>query len=565
MPTVRYGPPKVDTAPLPGVRKQAAETAGSTGADYHRTEAAAWGNIAQTGLGVASTFDQLAKEERARADDTALLKAETQLGQAENNYLYNPDTGALGRKGEAAMPLPEESTAWFTKTASDIAGGLSTDRQRAMFAKVQENHALNLDGTVRRHVFGEMQNFEKTELQSYVETSVSSAVANASDPRRVGVELQNITDAIHKHAARIGLGPAGEKRAIADAQTDVHVGVIGQLLADGKDKAAQVYFEETKSQINGEKIAHIEAALEEGATRGESQRQADTITGAGGTLTEQLAKVRAIEDPKLRDAVRERVEHESAISDRAKREQEEAASVQAFNIVDKSKDVRSIPPAMWAAFTGNTKESLRSYARQLAKGDPVETDLPTYYALIRQAGDSPTTFVGQNMLDYKSKLGETEFKQMAEMQLALRRGEQPKELPGFRTKQELVDNTLTQYGIDPKDDAMKPAVAQLQRMLDLRVDAAQQSGQKVTNVEIQKALDDLLSQKETVPGSWWALVRPFTYDLADKSKMLLQTTPGDIPQNERTLIEASLRKAGRPISDATVLNIYLEHKLRNAQ
>ena len=40
---------------------------------------------------------------------------------------------------------------------------------------------------------------------------------------------------------------------------------------------------------------------------------------------------------------------------------------------------------------------------------------------------------------------------------------------------------------------------------------------------------------------------------------------GDIPANERSQIEQALRKAGRPVSDATVLNLYIETQARKRQ
>lgn len=570
MPVARtYGAPKVETRAIPGARLQSAETNISTGAAFQQTKARAWGQVADTGLQVASAFGRLAQQEKDASDETALLKAEVDLGKWENQRLYDPEKGALGVQGQDALPLPETVGQEFDKVSGDIASTLSNDKQRAAFAKVRANHALNLDGTLRRHVDKEITEYRKGVLTAGVETAVSTAISNANDPRRVGQELQKATDTINSLGAKVGMSAPQREVAVRKAQTAIHSGVIERLLNNDNDKGARAYFEETKKQIDGEAIANIEKALDAGTLRGESQRASDKILLDGGSLTSQLAKVRAIEDPKLRDAVRERVEHEATVQDRIDRETKEATASSAFNMVDKSHDVATIPPMMWANFNGETKSALRSYAEHLAKGVPVQTDYQTFYALMDQAGKDPETFAKQPLLAYKAKLDDGNFERVANLQLSIRQGDRTaaqKELSGFQSRQEVVNNTLTQYGIETQpskqSDAEKQAVAQLHRMIDQRVEAAQTTGKKVSNEELQGVVDALLSQKETVPGSVWAILRPFTYDFNDKTKRLIETAPGDIPADQRALIEESLRRNGRPVSDATVLNIYLEHKVR---
>lgn len=562
MPTARkYGAPQVSQAAIPGARKQAAETDLSTGAGFQQAKARKWGVVADVGAGLANQFTRMAEEQRVAADQTAVLEANVARAKWVNERLYHPDTGALGIHGKDAMPLPETVGAEYRAKVGELTSGLHTDRQRAAFARDSANDEINLDGNLRRHVAKEMQTYQQGVLEATVATSTSSAISNASDPRMVGIELKKATDAITQLGPHVGLSPEQISVAQRSATTAIHKGVIERLLQNDNDKGARAYYEETKDQIDGQAIAHIEAALDEGTLRGSSQRKADEIVQAGGTLTKQLEAVRNIEDPKLRDAVRERVEHEAAVSERAEREQEEANSTHAFNLIDKSHNVASIPPAMWSSFSGATKSSLRSYAEHLTKGIPVETDDQTFYALMEQAGTDRAAFLRQNLLDYKGKLSEGDFQQLTGLKLSIRNNDAAgadKVLGGFRTKTDIIENSLTQYGIDPKNKAMAPAIAQLQRMLDRRIEASQANGQKVTNVEIQAAVDDLLSQKETVPGSWWGFV-PFSgKSVGDTSRKLVETTAGDIPAGTRTRIEAGLRSKGRPVSDATVLDVYTE-------
>jgi hypothetical protein len=115
-----------------------------------------------------------------------------------------------------------------------------------------------------------------------------------------------------------------------------HVGVIDRLLANDQDLAAKQYYDAHKADVTGAATIAVERALEEGSTRGESQRQADTITAKAATLGDALTQVRAIADPKVRDATEERVR--KFFSEKAEnlRQQRDAGMQRATNLVEQS-------------------------------------------------------------------------------------------------------------------------------------------------------------------------------------------------------------------------------------
>jgi hypothetical protein len=577
MPKV-YGNRQIGLAPLPGVRKQAAKTALSEGAGVAQAEGnigAAIEQLGGVGQQIAAHVGELAmtqaKEARDRADQTAMLDASNQLTAWTNQRLYDPNEGALAKKGKDAMNLPEDVLDDYNKKADEVAAGLSTDKQREAFVKMRLDQQQSLDLTVRRHTLGEMQNYESGELKAYVENSTNSAIQNALDPNRINVELTNAVGAIKTQGPRLGMGPIEIAGAVQKAQNAVHVGVIDKLLALDKTKAASIYFEETKGEIDGDMQTKIVKALDDAGTRSDAQKQSDAIVAAGGTLTEQREKARQIDDPKLRDQVMERIEHEAAVKDKIDRDTEENRLMGAYNIIDRTHDVAKIPTNVWTQLTGNSRTALRSYAEHLAKGVPVETDLPTYYGLMKSAADNPEKFATSNLLEYRAKLGDTEFKQLAGLQLSIRSADSrktEKELSGYLTNRQVVENTLSLYGIDSNakgnTDEGK-AIAQLQRMIDNRVGAFQNlTGKQPTNDDVQRITDELLSQNVTVPGSWWN-IWPGGKPFFDQSKRIIDFKVGDIPAADRTLIEQALRKAGRPVSDATVLDLYIETHARKGK
>lgn len=576
MPTVRRGERQVGTAALPGVRATAAETALSQGAGVEQARAdkyLAFGHaIGETARHIGtSVYREVVDAERKAANQTALLEANNRLSEWTNKRLYDPEGGAFNVKGKAAMPLPEQLRDEYDQLASQIEAGLGNDEQRAAFANLRSQSWQSIDLQVRRHVAGEIQQFRAGELKATVGNSVNAAIRSANDPGLVAAELQKAVSAIRTTAPALGQGPEEIEASVRAVQTQAHVGVISQLLAEEKADQASAYFEAVQGQIDGEQLDNVKKALEEGSLRKQAQGKADEILTAGGTLTEQREKAKQIDNPALRDQVMQRLEHEANVRDRERRETEEKEMKQGFDLLDQNPDVSKIPPTLWSSYSGATRSSMMAYARAKAKGEPLETDDPTYYSLMLKAGDSPEQFASTNLLQYRGKLDDGDFKQLVSLQLSIKSGNRKAAddtLADFRTKSQLIEDTLALHGIDPSakpDTAEGKAIAQLRRMVDRRVALLQGGGKKATNEDIQGEIDALLSRSQTVEGSWWALARPFTYDIADKTKRLIDLTINDIPATDRAQIEAALRQFNRPVSDATVLDLYIENQIRRGQ
>lgn len=577
MPTVRRPELTQSIGAMPNVRKTAAATfaseggeaelargraeAAKAGAEATRQQAKAnfFGEVTRVG---ADLFAKVREQERQAANQTALIAADNQLAEWQNKYLYDPQSGALNRKGKDAMPLPEETKDAFNEVADQVEAGLTNDDQRMAFARLRSQTWQGLDLQVRRHTFTEMNEYRNGELKNFISNTVNKAQHVADDPKMVQVELEKGVSAIRTMGPSLGMGQEAIDAQVRAVQSQVHENVIGQLLADGKDKAAQAYFDAASGQIDGEKLDAVKRALEEGTLRGESQRKADDIIRQGGSLTEQLEKAKDL-DPKVRDQVEQRLEHNAAIEAHAKQVREEDTLRGAYNLVDKSKSIDAIPPQVWTSLDGSQRSALRSYAHALAKGEPITTDDPTFYALMTQAGEDPTTFLKQNLLNYRAKLSDSDFQQLAGLQLSLRNGDRKaaeKDLAGFRTKKEIVDDTLTQYGINPNAKPTSKegvATANLRRLLDQRVDALQADGKKVTNEEIQGALDTILGTQVKEKGSFFNLFVPGKPFL-DRTRRAVDTTIDDIPADKRQRIEERLRSRGEQITDQKVLDWYID-------
>jgi hypothetical protein len=576
-----YGGRKVATEALPGVRKTAAETPGSTGvglaeaetgAALKKGQAAGQRAEALAGLGgtvakVGSHLLEIQAQERERADDVALREAKNYLKRWEIDRLYNPEKGALTQKGKAALPLPEQIDTEFTELTGEIEKGLNP-RQLAKWQAIKGDAGVNIHAEIQRHVFGQMQAFETDELEAGIKNSVNLATLNANDLRRASVELSDVLEDLTKSAPRLGIGPEALADKVKAIQSATHVSIIDRLLSEGKTAQAQTYFTDAKAagQIAGDKLDDLGRALKIGNVRGQAQDAVAAILAAGGTPAAQRAKADAIEDREVRDEARQRLEHEHAILKNEQGQATEDLLNDVYTKLHQSGGAYRLTPTEEVSL-GTHVAAFDSYKKGLLKGDPRETDPATYYALLQQATEDPASFAakGNSLLTFANRLDETDLKRLMAIQMDIRSAKPSAPLAGFLTHKQILDNTLAQYNIPTEESkqsaAQKSAVAQLQRMLDRRVEAAQSKGQKVTNVEIQQTLDDLLSQGETVPGSWWN-IWPGGKSVSDTTKRLIDLTPADIPADVRQRIETKLRARNRPVSDATVLDVYLEMQVK---
>jgi hypothetical protein len=338
---------------------------------------------------------------------------------------------------------------------------------------------------------------------------------------------------------------------------------VKRLLAQGKDRAAKAYFEESKDQISGEKLPELERILEAGTTLGEAQRAADAIIKTGGSFAEQREKAKAIEDPDVRKETVALIEHEEVVQNKIDRDAAEKRTIDAYNVIDKTKSVTGINPALWASFDGSTRSAMHHYAKLLAAGNGIKTDIQTYQALLDQAANDPQTFNQQNLLNYRSKLDDAEYKQIASLQLSLRQGDRKasdEALSGYRTEAQIINNSLELAGIDPNDKDKRGPVAFLrQQVAEMAAQYTSLTGKKPGNQEIQGMVDSVLQQPVTVPGSWWNIFG------GDQQKALVDVAIDDVPKADRLQIEAALKARGWIVNDSNILDLYLRRQRRTGR
>jgi hypothetical protein len=572
MPTVPvYGGRKVDTAPLPGVRKQAAltEQAAGVGVEYAKAQRGeALSRLGETGGRLAAAaYTEIQRKAEERAQDVAQTVSDNELAKWQIKRLHDPDTGALNVRGRNAMGLPEQVMGEFDEVADGIEAGLTTPRQREIFRQIRNKRSLNMLQVLSEHTSREITRVEQEAVQTKVENTRAMVAANATHPDIVAREIDDTAAAIRAHGRNLGLDLDTIESQIAQMESGSFATVVQTLVDNGATPAAKAYFEEVSSRITDpEHRERLKKMLESQSELDEVFAQADRIIAEGGDEDAQLAKAAKLRG-QIRQGVEQRIGQNQARAKQAQREQEsdqlKLAYGRLFNGGRGGVPVESLPQSMQTALADHIP-ALKSFADSMLDGGGVQkSDLRAFYTMLDNAQRDPKTFAFHTTLEpLQSVLTQSDYRKLKDLQLDLRQGKPPKQLEDVSSRKEVFESTLRAYGIDTAREADKPGTEaantlfEVRQMVDRRVEDIEADGKRVTATEYQQIVHTVLAEQYQAPASGF---RRFfeALGLPLQSRRLAEVRYDDIPHSERLEIEASLRRRGRPVSPQTVRDAFV--------
>lgn len=593
-PVVRkYGGRQVSTAAIPGVRKQAHETAESLGANVARERGRtglAIAGVIETGM---SQLTKIVEQERDRADSVALLDAENRASQWRNTALFG-EGGVYSKLGKDAMELPEAIQAEWTKVSGEIAATLGNPRQREAWAKYQAKQRVDLDLQVQRHVSEQRSAYQAEELKSGLTNTASYAISNSADLSIVGEQIQHGLQLIETHGKQLGKGPESIKAERLAWTTQVHEGVIGSMIDNGESAKATLYAEAVADDMDGKAQARTAAALKEGNKREKVQAAVDSILAAGGTLEEQRKKAKEKYSGELEDSILRDLEHEHSLAQARTREVTESNLDKAKAIIDRTGRAKNIPAELMSSLIdAGLGQVVENYEEAKLQGKPVKTDEMVYQHLMGLAlsGDAVQvkTFMDANLLEYIGKLSTGDLRQLREAQLKMRRGDPEAFDEATRVtvsmQNDMVDEALLGMGFDPTpaapgskdfDQATTDRINAFRRRVRDEVTALKaRTGKAIPQAaDVQAIVDRLRKPTGQKGGGLFSSGTPvYDFETSRIPDFVPVSSITFIPTNELQEIRASLardrvatNRAGVPITDADIVGLYnRKHALEAAQ
>lgn len=495
-------------------------------------------------------------QEKKKADQVQLTQAYADAVKAKNDLMYNPKSGAVGRKGKEAFGAMDEYLPQFDTRMQEIEDRLGDDNQKAMFKDIRIKQKMDFDGDLQRHVFQESKAYDAETLTKGLEAAREDAILNYQTPGKVGESIATQKAFILQHAANNGRSPEWTEMALKTAESQTHKDVIERLLANGEDMTASTYYKTIKGSVTGDDATGLEKALEEGSLRGNSQRMSDDMIAKYGSLGSAMKAVRQIEDPKLRDSVQDRVRGEFAFREQENKKYVDTLERGAYDVLDRTNgDLTRIPPQDWTKFDGASRSALKSYADRKKNGLATETDIEKYYNLKELAGNPATAnkFRDLNLMKFKPYLNEADMKKFIEIQTDFKAKGKSDTLDGWRSDRDIVVEAFQAMKMKPDKDPEK--FQKFAQMTDERMAReSQRLGRKLTNDEVQKIVDDTKVKVITDKGFFYdTKKRLFELDGTEKN---LEVDFKDIPVREREKIVDFLKRNGKEATNDNIIQWY---------
>lgn len=193
------------------------------------------------------------------------------------------------------------------------------------------------------------------------------------------------------------------------------------------------------------------------------------------------------------------------------------------------------------------------FANKLAKGVEPQTDWQLYYSL----KTNPVGLGDVNLMAFRNKLNETEFKELTNLQSDVRAGKEDV-IAGLRSSKEVLTQFMRESGIDPspKDDDKKGAakVGKVWSMFEERLATLRaQLGRQPTPKEQREEAARMFVEVD-VPGAIYGTnKKPYAAAFAEGKGI-------EIPEADRNQIVEALRAQKLNPTPAVIEQIYLRQR-----
>lgn len=234
----------------------------------------------ETGLGSVAAgaealSDVMHKERMQAAHDAEMVErtaADTALSQWENAALYDPENGALNRRGENAFDLPGQVLPALDEEAKRIRATLRSPRSQMAFDSAYGARRAAVEQGLNRH--------ESRERSAFYDSTDTEAIAQAAQDAALHGDDASADEAERKQRAIIQRqakrnGWSLEQIAAAEraATTDLHTGVIAARLQRKDYAGAKAYFDRVSDALSVDARLKVQGVMQDAA----GQATADTI------------------------------------------------------------------------------------------------------------------------------------------------------------------------------------------------------------------------------------------------------------------------------------------------
>lgn len=331
--------------------------------------------------------------------------------------------------------------------------------------------------------------------------------------------------------AAYNYGPTATREAIQRAEKE------------GKDWRDFIPEETKKYVANNVKAFESGGGSESAPSLAEIKKQVRDLVGVDNPERLKLA---------MDEVERRYVETEKLVKQRA--DEAVAGAMQA--IMENGGRYVDLPAQLRAAIPPDRVGKVLDFAAKWGRGEDVETDWALYYDLRRD----PKSLLDANLMVYRERLSDTEFKELTRLQANARQN--PDYGGVLRTHKDVMNQFLLEslgyYSVSPKEaesakgKTRSAVLGRVWQAFDTRVQARQDSlGRALTNEELKKEAAALFTPVNL--DGWFSNAKPAVLVSEDDAVL--------IPEEDRRLISEGLTAAKRPVTEESIRAVYLIKKM----
>jgi hypothetical protein len=489
------------------------------------TQARATGEaIGAAGSSAMRIATDMQEQANALVVDDAYVKAL----RMKNVLKTDKDTGWMNAKGFDAITakdgksLSQRYSEQYDSALEEIQSGLNNDAQRQAFTQKSLRVKADMLNDIDGHMLQQYNEAQSQTHDSKIKLSNESLVDNPYNPEVAKQAAQDIRDSVI--ALNPGASPEVLKVKMQEARTPGHAAVISKAIEDGNIEFAKDYIKK-----NGDELT-IRAKEELGAAVMVGDERVKTQTAVDGYLSRGLSYADALVEAKKKTGL----ERDQLVKE-VHAQYSEIDSAKAKSVTDLKNSGWSqvfqtsrMPTALTMARLVNEApeeaRQMRDYLDSRNKRlkdeaeNNVKTDYDKWYGLMRMAMQDPQTFAGLELRKSKYFLSNSDFENLARMQLAIERKDpkiaEVQDLISHAVKAPIVVNAINKAGINLNAKADKPDdLAKTEMFLGVmtselqkEIETAQANNKKYTKDDVEKKAMSLLQeyvQQGTGIGGWF--------------------------------------------------------------
>ncbi|WP_313338505.1 hypothetical protein [Stutzerimonas nitrititolerans] len=216
----------------------------------------------QRGLAqIGQAAQQLAMREQEKADTAALMAADQQLDQWQQQTFFDPQNGVYAKKGAAALDITNQTIGQFEKQQEQVAKTLKSERQRARYAEIVMRRRQSLNNDLNRYEYREREQYYDDVDRGQIETSMQGAALNYNDPEKIAHYQNKMAAVLKAQGERKGLPAEMQQANLLKANSGMASAVISRMVNDDPYKARS-YFATAQEGMTAEDQVQISRLID---------------------------------------------------------------------------------------------------------------------------------------------------------------------------------------------------------------------------------------------------------------------------------------------------------------